>query len=218
MDSGEKLFKCSAHTASVMFNTFWNPFLSEAELVCPQSCFLLNCSHAHYPSFCSWHPPAPAPGECWPPSVALRKGQWKDMSGQAGCLWRGHPPAQGDSPRRFSAAQTQQGSQCTLSRSAVRSESALGHKPRNVSGKLKPRWVCRRCEGALENERESRLADEALKRQELRQPGGPGGSGHTGFPCHLPAVGIQLLLQAKDLLGLMDPVSHGPRGGGGGAP
>lgn len=94
----------------------------------------------------------------------------------------------------------------------------FGHKPRNVSGKLKPRRVYRRCEGALKNERESRLADQALKRQELRQPWGPRRQGPYQLPRHFPVVGIQFLLQVKDLLGLMDLVSLGPRGVSGGVP
>ena len=66
----------------------------------------------------------------------------------------------------------------------------------------------------MKNETESRLADQALKRQELRQPRGPWRQGPHQLPRHFPVVDIQLLLQAKDLLGLMDPVSHGPRAGG----
>lgn len=70
--------------------------------------------------------------------------------------------------------------------------------------------------GALKNERErSRLADQALKRQELRQPWGPRRQGPYQLPRHFPVVGIRVLLQVKDLLGLMDLVSLAPGGCGG---
>lgn len=116
--SGEKIFKCSAHTASVMFNTFWNPFLSEAELVCPQSCFLLNCLHAHCPSFLQLAPPPGPRANAGPRLWPRGKGSGKTCLGRQAAfggdtlllqLGRGRHPAQGGSPQRFSPAQTQQG-------------------------------------------------------------------------------------------------------------
>ena len=118
-----------------MFNTFWNPFLSEAELVCPQSCFLLNCLHAHYPSFLQLAPPPPGPRRMLAPvrgpeERAVERHVWAgglplegtpsfSSLAEAGTLLREVPP-KGSPLLRLS-----RGSQCTLSRSAVRSKNAL---------------------------------------------------------------------------------------------
>lgn len=130
----KNIFKCSAHTASVMFNTFWNPFLSEAELVCPQSCFLLNCLQAHCPSFLQLAPPPQPRANAGPRPWPRGKGSGKTCLGRQAAfggdtlllqLGGGSRPVQGGSPQRFSPAQTQQGSECTRARSAVRSKNAL---------------------------------------------------------------------------------------------
>lgn len=114
----KNIFKCSAHTASVMFNTFWNPFLSEAELVCPQSCFLLNCLQAHCPSFLQLAPPPQPRANAGPRPWPRGKGSGKTcLDRQAAFggdtlllqLGGGSRPVQGGSPQRFSPAQTQQG-------------------------------------------------------------------------------------------------------------
>lgn len=44
-------FKYSANTVECHVEHIWKQFVCEAELVCPQSCFLLKCLRAHCPHF-----------------------------------------------------------------------------------------------------------------------------------------------------------------------
>lgn len=152
----------------------WKPFLCKAELVCPQSCFLLNCLHAHCPSFLQLaFPPLMNAGPSHGPeergAANPRTEAQKEISGPpvvggdrpAG----GHPPSPAwwerqtrerqllcpvsFLPKVLPGSKLSGESERTWVRSAVRSKNSFGRKPRNVSGNFKMRQVYGRCEVGL---------------------------------------------------------------------
>ena len=184
----------------------WKPFLCKAELVCPQSCFLLNRLHARCPSFLQLaSPPLMNAGPSHGPEERGAANPWteaqKEMPGPA--VAGGDRPAGGDPPspawweqqtrvrqplcsvsflpKVLPGSNLSGESECIRVCSAVRSKNSFGRKPRNVSGNVKPRQVYGRCEAGLAKWK-GKEADQAQKGQELRGQWGPGSRGYTSFP------------------------------------
>lgn len=68
----------------------WKEFVTKAELVCPQSCFLLTCLHAYCPDFLQLGFP---PQAGWPPSWVPRKEEFQIWAEAQKAM-----PSQGFSP------------------------------------------------------------------------------------------------------------------------